>query len=544
MQYCQFYRVNYKLAKVAKTINMKFIFTPLLLFIIVSGYAQNTYQVKGRFLTDPCGDTVILRGVNKMVIWRWGAGDGLTSLAEIAKTGANCVRMVWDYSGTADMLNTALTTCEQLKMIPLIEQHDDNPADNTNEVDNLPLYMQYWMKPDVLAVLKAHQAHLLLNIVNELGTFATTTDAFINAYKDAITTFRTAGVNAPLVIDASGYGQNIDMLEAAGPTLSAFDPGHNILYSVHLYWQYNFGDTDDEVTQTLQQSVDNNLPLIVGEFCKYQTNGDSGQAVSYKNIIAQCNAKKIGYLAWEWGPGNLGDANKPVPWVGFTTDGTFATLNGWGYEVGWSSTDGIHATSVKSHYLLTDSCASLLPVNILSFTASANGKTTTINWVTASEANNKGFDVQRSLDANTFILVGFVPTKAVNGNSSQSISYDYSDFYSPSSTIYYRLKQLDKDGRVNYSKTVAVNTANNNTASIVYPTVAKNMLNVKLATGINGKVVCVITDVSGKRLLANEEFVTSQAVMQVNISNLAAGTYFLNIITGNKIAGATKFIKQ
>src|SRR3954466_9053232 len=100
---------------------MKLTFTliTLLFAMAIQAQGQNVYQVKGRFLTDPCGDTVVLRGVNKMVIWRWNEPDGLGSIHEIAKTGANCVRIVWDYSGTADMLNTAITTCESEKMIPI-----------------------------------------------------------------------------------------------------------------------------------------------------------------------------------------------------------------------------------------------------------------------------------------------------------------------------------------------------------------------------------------------------------------------------------------
>lgn len=522
---------------------MKLTFTLTLLLLLGVLHAQQpVYQVKGRFLTDPCGDTVILRGVNKMVIWRWDAGDGLSSLAEIAKTGANCVRMVWDYSGTADMLNTALTTCENLKMIPVIEQHDDSPNDPDNEMTSLPVYMNYWMKPAILAVINAHQSHILLNIVNELGTFNTTTKDFTDAYKTAITQFRNAGFHAPLVIDGSGYGQNITMLEDAGPVLTPYDPDHNIIYSVHLYWQYNYGDTDDEVTQTLKQSVDNNLPLIVGEFCKYETNGDSGQAVSYTNIMAQCVADKIGYMAWEWGPGNLGDNNKAVPWVGFTTDGTYNTLNGWGYEVSISSPDGIQATSKKSNYLLNGVCASL-PAGILSFTATAQGKSAALNWVTATELNNTGFDIQKSFDGNNFTTIGFTPTKAVNGNSTTNISYQFVDPVSSPGITYYRLKQVDKDGRFTYSKTVAV-TTNTTGINILYPNPAKSVLNVQVAGNANSRVTYMVTDVSGKRVLAGQTTATVQTVIPVNVSSLAAGTYFITIQAANKNVGTSKFVKQ
>lgn len=525
---------------------MKLIFT-LALFLTFSTVitAQKLYQVKGRYLTDPCGDTVVLRGVNKMTIWRWDFPDGLGSFKEIAKTGANCVRIVWDYSGTADQLNTALTACENEKMIPVIELHDDDPADFTNEPANLPLYTSYWTKPAIVAVLKAHQSHILLNIVNELGTDQTTLTAFVNAYKTGITALRNADLHMPLIIDGSTWGQDIDMLENAGPVLTPYDPDHNIIYSVHLYWQHPWA-TDNDVTNALQASVTNNLPLIVGEFCRYQADGDSTNPVSYTNIMEQCQKLNIGYIAWEWGPGNL-NGNTPVPWVGFTEDGLFSSLHWWGYEVAINNINGIQKTSKKSHYLLTDSCADLLPVTLLSLNGENKGKYVLLNWATAAEQNNTGFEVQRSTDGYSFSKMAFVASKAVNGNSNAKLEYNYNDNYPIAAAAYYRLKQLDKDGRFTYSNITIVKGDNSAGpgAEIIYPNPVKSTLNIKMASRIASKITLLVSDASG-RVMINKvsPIATGESIMQVNVGSLPAGTYFLKIVSGNNQTTVRKFIKE
>ena len=67
---------------------------------------SGTFHVTGRFLYDRCNEKVVLRGVNEMVVWTAGK-DGAPEFAEIAKTGANSVRIVWTEEGTASELDTA-----------------------------------------------------------------------------------------------------------------------------------------------------------------------------------------------------------------------------------------------------------------------------------------------------------------------------------------------------------------------------------------------------------------------------------------------------
>ncbi len=80
------------------------------------------FRVQGRHLYDTLGEEVILAGVNKMVIYT--DRDGLPSFPEIAKTGANAVRIVWLTEGSAEELDTVITNAINNKLIPIVDCHD------------------------------------------------------------------------------------------------------------------------------------------------------------------------------------------------------------------------------------------------------------------------------------------------------------------------------------------------------------------------------------------------------------------------------------
>jgi mannan endo-1,4-beta-mannosidase len=277
------------------------------------------YRVEGRFLYDNQGEKVILYGVNKMIVWT--DKDGIPSYSEIAKTGANCVRIVWSLDESAADLDTAITNCRAENMIPIIELHNA-----TGEWSKLSSLVDYWVRSDVVEVIQKHQEYLLVNIGNEVGNQVSEAD-FKTGYEAAVTKMRKAGIHVPLVIDASSYGQNIDILQSCGPSLIEADPDQNLLFSVHMWWPKAWGYTDQRVTDELEETVALNLPLVVGEFGNQWEETDSGQ-IPYKTIIEQCYKNQIGYLAWSWGPGN-----NPQTFLDMTTDGTYKTLNGWGLEV-------------------------------------------------------------------------------------------------------------------------------------------------------------------------------------------------------------------
>ena len=96
-----------------------------------------------------------------------------------------------------------------------------------------------------------------------------------------------------------------------------------------------------------------------------------------------------------------------------------------------------------------------LPVELVAFTARAQGDVVALSWRTASEKNSRVFEVERSLDGRAFGRIG---TVAAAGSSSAPRSYELLDAMLPAGTalLYYRLKQLDLDGTFSYSPVRAV----------------------------------------------------------------------------------------
>jgi mannan endo-1,4-beta-mannosidase len=296
------------------------------------------FYVNGRFLHDRCGERVVLRGVNEMVVWS-GGKDGVPEFAEIARTGANAVRIVWTVTdGTAAELDAAITNALSQKLIPMIELHDA-----TGDFSKLGAVVQHWVTPAVVAVIRKHQQNLLVNIGNEVGDGMVSDSTFETGYKNAITQMRGAGIRPPLVIDGTSWGQNLDQLQAVGPRLVAHDPDHNILLSVHMWWT---DGTAQRITSEINQSVQANLPLIVGEFAQHAVTGCSMNPFDYRALLAQAQMHSVGWFAWSWGSVKNSDCANSGPFD-MTTNGTYAGLSGWGREVAISDANSIQNTSVR-----------------------------------------------------------------------------------------------------------------------------------------------------------------------------------------------------
>ncbi|MEM8535863.1 MAG: cellulase family glycosylhydrolase, partial [Chloroflexota bacterium] len=215
---------------------------------------QEHFYVDGRHLYDRCGEQVVLRGVNKMVYWM--DIDGVPAYQEIAKTGANVVRIQWLTPGSAADLDVAITNAIEQQLIPMVELHDA-----TGDWSKLQMLVNYWKRDDVRSVLQKHEAYLLLNIGNEVGDWQVTPEQFRSGYTSAIQQLRDAGLHMPLVIDSMDWGKNIDMLQSEGPAIIQADPDQNVLFSVHMWWPEKSGYTSQKIIDEMNQSADQNLPL-------------------------------------------------------------------------------------------------------------------------------------------------------------------------------------------------------------------------------------------------------------------------------------------
>lgn len=311
----------------------------------------STFTVNGRDILDPNGNPVLLRGVNKMSVFDDEDPRGEVTFPEIAKTGANTVRIVWaiaDDNGKTDPadLQALIDNAIAAGLLPMIELHDA-----TGDWGRLDELVSYWTRPQIVEIIAARQNTLLVNIGNEVGDDTIGSGQFIDGYRKAVQALRCAGIHTPLVIDAPDFGKNLDVLNAAAATLLDADPERNLIFSVHLYWGIADGADAQFISTKLNEAVALNYPLIVGEFSKFGAfNGNDsvcaeGGRVDYQTIIQKTAELGIGWYAWEWGPGNdFGDPLCAV--MDMTPDRLFANLKpGWATEVATTSQFSIKNTA-------------------------------------------------------------------------------------------------------------------------------------------------------------------------------------------------------
>ncbi|OGX81577.1 hypothetical protein BEN49_15325 [Hymenobacter coccineus] len=163
-----------------------------------------------------------------------------------------------------------------------------------------------------------------------------------------------------------------------------------------------------------------------------------------------------------------------------------------------------------------------LPVELVSFTAQLRNKQVNLNWVTASEKNSRSFDVQRSSNGQTFTTV---LTKAAQGNTSARTTYDAVDRQPLPGLSYYRLKQIDNDGKVAYSPVVSVQSDGLVDISI-YPNPTAGKVTITLPAALAASAPRVrISDLMGRVV----QELSLPASGEIDLGALPVGTYLLNV---------------
>ena len=186
-----------------------------------------------------------------------------------------------------------------------------------------------------------------------------------------------------------------------------------------------------------------------------------------------------------------------------------------------------------------------LPVKLLNFNAMPAARSIFLNWTTATEENNSYFEVQRSGDGVKFDDVAKIKTKADNGNSSTTLKYDYEDLQPFPGINYYRLKQVDKDGRYVYSKIITIYFIDRPSVQ-VFPNPAGEQVRIKFYGMSAGEYTFKLCDISGRTVSYNKQLITTSS-LQVNIplNNCLPGVYFITITgAGGNLISHQKIIKQ
>jgi hypothetical protein len=192
--------------------------------------------------------------------------------------------------------------------------------------------------------------------------------------------------------------------------------------------------------------------------------------------------------------------------------------------------------------------ASVLPVELVQFSGNNKGSRNELNWTTATENNNKGFEVQRSLDGVNFSTIGFVNSQSSEGNSTIARNYTFTDDQLSGYAYYYRLNQVDFDGESSYSDIIQVKGELPTTWTItdVFPNPASTEVNVIIPAPNRDQVTLSVTDMTGRIVLSSTaNLEAGYNIIPVDISFLANGTYFVKLAgCDNCETVVSRFVKQ
>lgn len=179
--------------------------------------------------------------------------------------------------------------------------------------------------------------------------------------------------------------------------------------------------------------------------------------------------------------------------------------------------------------------SSPLPVELSTFTAISKGSDVKLNWQTATEVNNYGFEIERfalSAERQKWEKIGFVNG---NGNSNSPKEYSYIDKnIIGGGNFLYRLKQIDNDGQFEYSKTVEVQLTLSEYALYQnYPNPFNPVTNIRYQLPKESKILIKIYNILGSEVieLLNDKKEPGIYEINFNASNLPSGIYFYQIST-------------
>lgn len=225
------------------------------------------------------------------------------------------------------------------------------------------------------------------------------------------------------------------------------------------------------------------------------------------------------------------------------TDNTWAnptsgSINGSTYY----EMDDITSFSCDTGGYSVNDGALLLPVVLLNFTATeVENSYVRLDWSTAAEINNEGFEVERSMDGINCETIGWVEG---NGNSTLINTYSYNDMGAVSGINYYRLKQIDFDGEFEYTYIVSANLNGVDKLQVenIRSNPAENEIYIDIDTRVDVRTTFTIYNHMGQQIdKFSRVFTEIRNEVKVDTSKYATGAYYVTI-ENNNVVVTKKFV--
>ena len=193
-------------------------------------------------------------------------------------------------------------------------------------------------------------------------------------------------------------------------------------------------------------------------------------------------------------------------------------------------------------YKLVVVSAGLAPVKLVSFNGSYSNGLSTLNWQTSQEINNDHFELYRSFDGAHFELA---TTIAGAGNSFVPKNYSYQDRINlKGNNVFYKLKQVDIDGKFSFSNVVRLSTGNGNESFRIYPNPVVNNFTATFSAEKTGVASLLIRNVNGQTLLRKTvNILKGNNAISVQIPEMIPGMYYVSIVN-DELNYNTKMQKQ
>lgn len=186
------------------------------------------------------------------------------------------------------------------------------------------------------------------------------------------------------------------------------------------------------------------------------------------------------------------------------------------YELGTFRVEVTNSIATELKLVSDNYTVSPLPVTLTSFLGKTSSIGNFLTWQTTTETTNKGFEIERSKDAINFENVGFIDG---NGDSKATNDYGFLD-RNPFPLSYYRLKQIDYDGKFEYSRIIYLKK--DNSVLSVYPNPAKDQL---FVSGLEKEESITIHNIDGRKVIDQK----ISSFQPINTSTLSNGLYIIKI---------------
>jgi hypothetical protein len=228
------------------------------------------------------------------------------------------------------------------------------------------------------------------------------------------------------------------------------------------------------------------------------------------------------------GTGAYTGSDQNVRFTGMTAPGVYTFEFTAGTDLGDVGKDTLAITRLSA-----------LPVNYAYFNGQNAGNKNVLSWATTAEVNSDRFDIQRSTDGNSFNTIGTVNSKG----GAVLTTYSFDDNNAPAGVAYYRLSQVDKDGRSSLSQVISINSRRTGIYIEKYPNPVHDNLTINVQGSLNGAVQVIIADMQGKAIIAQRWQKDTPALKKiVGVGSLQNGVYQV-IVTIGQDRQVSSFVK-